>query len=89
MTKEYSGRNVTLTIGGVPIESFAADTIEIKAPKSVIKGIDVQYYTPSKHTNWWFTTITTTRRSPVTWVNSAKPTKRQLRKYKRLARQEW
>lgn len=88
MTKEYSGHDVTLTIGGVPIESFVADTIKIKAPKSVIKSIDVQYSTPSEYANWWFTTITT-RWSPVIWVNSAKPTKRQLRKYKRLARQEW
>lgn len=84
---EFKGSDVILTIGGVEAEAFTEESVAVRLSAKVkIKTCASSYFVPSPGSRrFWFTSIITNFGHTI-YVTYCKPTKRQLRKWKRFVR---
>lgn len=87
---EFKGSDVILTIGGVEAKAFTEESITIRLSAKVkIKICASSYVAPSPDSSrFWFTSVITNFGHTL-HVTYCKPTKRQLRKWKRCVREHY
>lgn len=87
MNKSYSFHDADLYINGEKVDGFVDESVAISA-KAKVKILCITTHAPQQYVLWrtWVTNIRSNFSTTI-WATCTKPTKRQLRKWKKYVRQ--